>query len=256
MAELLAGCPGLKILVTSRAALRLRAEREFPVPPLALPDLRSPLPAEQLSQYEAVRLFVERAVAVRPDFAVTNENAPAVAEICHRLDGLPLAIELAAARSKILGPDALLARLGQRLKVLTGGPRDLPARQQTLRGAIAWSHDLLRPRRASPLPATCRFRRRLHPRGSGGRLRGRGGCSGGCVRGGLLVGRQEPAAAGAERGRRAAPHDVGDDSRVRTGTTCGAGGGRDGPPCPRRALPCVSPRDRTGDPGGPTRRGG
>jgi predicted ATPase len=98
---------------------------------------------ERLTQYEAVRLFVERARAVKPDFKVTNESAPAVAEICVRLDGLPLAIELAAARIKMLPPKAMLQRLGSRLKFLTGGARDLPVRQRTLRGAIEWSHTLL-----------------------------------------------------------------------------------------------------------------
>ncbi len=145
VAEVLAACPGLKVLVTSRVALRLSREHEYPVPPLALPDPRRLPPLDRLSQYEAVRLFIERAQAVKPDFAVTNENAPAVAEICHRLDGLPLAIELAAARVKLLPPRALLARLGHRLQVLTGGARDLPARQQTLRGAIDWSYRLLAP---------------------------------------------------------------------------------------------------------------
>ena len=100
---------------------------------------------ERLSQYAAVALFVERAVAVKPDFTVTNQNAPAVAEICVRLDGLPLAIELAAARTRLLSPEAMLARLGHSLALLTGGRRDLPARQQTLRNAIAWSYDLLDP---------------------------------------------------------------------------------------------------------------
>ena len=98
---------------------------------------------EQLTQYEAVRLFIERAQAVKPDFTVTNENAPAVAEICWRLDGLPLAIELAAARIRLFSPQALLDRLGSRLKLLRGGARDLPARQQTLRDAIDWSYELL-----------------------------------------------------------------------------------------------------------------
>jgi predicted ATPase/class 3 adenylate cyclase/Tfp pilus assembly protein PilF len=145
VAALLAAAPAVKALVTSRATLHLRGEREYPVPPLELPARRPPPPAAQLSQYEAVRLFVARAVDVKPEFTVTNENAAAVAEICHQLDGLPLAIELAAARSKILAPEALLTRLVDRLQFLTGGPRDVPARQQTLRAAITWSHDLLDP---------------------------------------------------------------------------------------------------------------
>src|ERR687891_401210 len=123
--------------------LGLSGERESPVPPLDLPD-PAHLPAiEGLSQYEAVSLFVERAMAVQPGFQVTNENAPAVAEICARLDGLPLAIELAAARVKILAPQALLARLDRALPLLAGGSRELPQRQRTLRDAIAWSYDLL-----------------------------------------------------------------------------------------------------------------
>ncbi|HET7093306.1 MAG TPA: tetratricopeptide repeat protein, partial [Thermomicrobiales bacterium] len=145
VADLIARCPCLTILATSRAPLRLRAERELPVPPLALPGKRAVRDAAALSQYDAVRLFIERAVAAKPDFAVTNETAPAVAEFCARLDGLPLAIELAAARTRALAPRALLERLDRRLKVLTGGPRDAPARQRTLRDAIAWSHDLLEP---------------------------------------------------------------------------------------------------------------
>jgi predicted ATPase/class 3 adenylate cyclase len=136
--------PGLRVLATSREALRVRGERLYQVAPLRVP--RPPLPAlVALSQYEAVRLFIARAQDAQPDFAVTNETAPAVAEICARLDGLPLAIELVAARSRLLGPEALLARLGERLRVATGGARDLPARQQTLRAAIDWSYDLLEP---------------------------------------------------------------------------------------------------------------
>jgi predicted ATPase/class 3 adenylate cyclase len=143
VADLLASCPRLKVLVTSRSVLHLRGEHEFPVPPLAVPDPKR-LPAlPALSQYTAVQLFIQQALAVKADFAVTNENAPSVAAICHRLDGLPLAIELAAARIKLLSPQALLARLESRLKLLVGGPRDLPARHQTLRAAIAWSYDLL-----------------------------------------------------------------------------------------------------------------
>ena len=154
-AALLAAGPGVTVLATSREALRVAGEREHPVPPWACPPgpARRGRPARAapppdpaaLSQYEAVALFVERAVAAQPDFAVTNATAPAVAELCHRLDGLPLALELAAARVKVLPPPALLARLGDRLGVLTGGRRDAPARQQTLRAAIAWSHDLLAP---------------------------------------------------------------------------------------------------------------
>jgi predicted ATPase/class 3 adenylate cyclase len=143
IADLLAAAPGLKVVVTSREVLHLYGEHEYAIPPLSMPDMRRLPPIERLTQYEAVRLFIERAQAVRPDFAVTSDNAPAVAEICVRLDGLPLAIELAAARAKLFPPKALLARLGSRLKLLIGGARDMPARQQTLRGAIDWSYDLL-----------------------------------------------------------------------------------------------------------------
>ena len=143
--ELLGASPGLKVLATSRMPLRLRAEREYPVPPLGLPRRKPPLSPEQLSQYESVRLFIERAQAVKPDFTVDIANGPAVAEICHRLDGLPLAIELAAARVRMFPPQALLARLEQRLPMLTGGARDAPERQRTLRNTIAWSDDLLEP---------------------------------------------------------------------------------------------------------------
>jgi predicted ATPase/class 3 adenylate cyclase len=141
--ELLAGAPGLKVLATSRAPLGLYGEHEFPVPPLSMPDLKRPPLLERLTHYEAVRLFLERAQAVKPDFKVTNESAPAVAEICVRLDGLPLAIELAAARIKMLPPKAMLQRLGSRLKLLTSGAHDLPERQRTLRATIEWSHALL-----------------------------------------------------------------------------------------------------------------
>jgi predicted ATPase/tRNA A-37 threonylcarbamoyl transferase component Bud32 len=142
LSELLSLTPGLKILVTSRAALRVHDENEFPLPPLALPDRKLP-PVQALSQCPAIALFVQRAGAVKPDFALTEENASAVAEICTRLDGLPLAIELAAARIKLLSPSAMRNRLASRLQLLTTGARDLPARQQTLRQAIDWSYDLL-----------------------------------------------------------------------------------------------------------------
>lgn len=144
VSDLLA-CPGLKILVTSRSVLRLSGEHEWGVSPLTSPDPRHLPDLEELSHYDAVALFIQRARAVKPDFTVTNDNAPALAEICHRLDGLPLAIELAAARVRLFPPQALLSRLQNRLSVLTGGARDLPTRQQTLRGAIDWSYSLLAP---------------------------------------------------------------------------------------------------------------
>ena len=143
VAELLVTGPELKIMVTSRAALHVYGEHEFPVPPLALPDSVTMLPVEVVLKYPAVVLFVQRAVAAKPDFELSRENAPAVAAICARLDGLPLAIELAAARVKVLSPSSMLTRLASRLQLLTGGARDLPQRQQTLRAAMDWSYDLL-----------------------------------------------------------------------------------------------------------------
>jgi predicted ATPase/class 3 adenylate cyclase len=141
--QLLAGSAGLRVLVSSRTVLRVSGEQEFPVPPLALPDLKALPRLAALTQFEAVRLFIERAVAVKPDFQATNENAPAIAGICERVDGLPLAIELAAARVKLFSPQALLSRLEKSLSALGSGARDAPARQQTLRGAILWSYDML-----------------------------------------------------------------------------------------------------------------
>ena len=143
LADLLGCCPELKILVTSRAVLRIQGEHEFPVLPLAVPDLQH-LPDESvISQNAALSLFLQRARASQPDFQLTKTNALTIAEICARLDGLPLAIELAAARIKLLPPQALLMRLDQRLQLLTGGARDVPARQQTLRNTLVWSYDLL-----------------------------------------------------------------------------------------------------------------
>jgi predicted ATPase/class 3 adenylate cyclase/tetratricopeptide (TPR) repeat protein len=141
--DLLATCAKLKVIVTSRAVLLVRGEHEFPVSSLTVPDPTHLPDLVTLSHYEAVELFVSRAQAVKPEFQLSETNVPVIAEICSRLDGLPLAIELAAARIKLLPPQALLARLGQRLAVLTGGPRDAPARQQTLRNTIAWSYNLL-----------------------------------------------------------------------------------------------------------------
>ncbi|OGO56075.1 MAG: hypothetical protein A2Z32_02300, partial [Chloroflexi bacterium RBG_16_69_14] len=156
--DLLRAAPRIKVVVTSRATLHVSGEQEFPVPGLPTPPdpsqmtglERLSLPGQTrhvdpatLGQYAAVRLFIERAIAVRPGFAVTNDNAPAVAAISARLHGMPLAIELAAARTKLLSPDAILVRLEHQLDLLAAGARDLPARQQTLRAAIAWSYDLL-----------------------------------------------------------------------------------------------------------------
>ena len=143
VAGLLATCPGLKVIVTSRESFHMRGEREFLVPPLSLPKPGISQAVERLTRYEAVRLFIERGVAARPDFVVTKENAPAVAEICVRLDGLPLAIELAASRLRVLSAQDLMKKLADRLKLLKGGSRDLPVRQQTLRGEIDWSYELV-----------------------------------------------------------------------------------------------------------------
>ncbi|MDQ2683006.1 MAG: helix-turn-helix domain-containing protein, partial [Chloroflexota bacterium] len=139
--DLLARCPRLEVLVTSRAGLRLDGERVFPVPPLEVPDPERRLIAEQMIDIAAVRLFVDRAQDADPAFTLTDGNAGAVAAVCQRLDGLPLAIELAAARSTLLAPDAMLPRLARRLPLLTSGRRDAPDRHQTMRHAIAWSHD-------------------------------------------------------------------------------------------------------------------
>ena len=143
LTELLEACPAVKLLVTSREVLRLRGEQQFAVPPLALPDPRQLPDAGSLTQFPSVNLFLQRAQAIQADFQLTADNAATIAQICLRLDGLPLAIELAAARIKVLAPQALLARLDHRLHVLTGGARDLPLRQQTLRTTLAWSYELL-----------------------------------------------------------------------------------------------------------------
>jgi len=147
LVELLSACPRMKLIVTSREALHVRMESVLPVPPLSAPKIAAAreVSLTGLGIYDSVSLFVERAVAVRPDFAVTNESAPSVAEICARLDGIPLAIELAAARISMLTPRAILERLGGSLKLLTGGPSDLPYRQRTLRATIDWSYRTLTP---------------------------------------------------------------------------------------------------------------
>ena len=174
VADLLARSPSLKVLVTSRIPLHVYGEQEYPLAPLPLPDPAHLPPIERLSQYEAVRLFVARAQAVKPDFTVTTANAPAVAEICSRLDGLPLAIELAAARVKVLPPQALLKRLEQRLPLLTGGARTAPgtpaddARHDRLesRSALARGADRLPPP-GGLSPVAARLTRRRRWRGDG-----------------------------------------------------------------------------------------
>jgi predicted ATPase/serine/threonine protein kinase len=141
--RILASAPRVKALVTSRSPLRIAGEREYAVPPLVTPPLDLPLAPDAIAHYPSVALFLERASAVKSDFALTPENARAIAEICVRLDGLPLAIELAAARVKVLPPQAMLSRVENRLKLLAGGSRDLPERQQTMRAAISWGYQLL-----------------------------------------------------------------------------------------------------------------
>ena len=143
VAELLAACPLLEVLATSRGSLRLSGEHEFPVAPLALPDLQHSHELDALGAYSGVELFVDRARAVRPDFRLSEANAGAVGAICARVDGLPLAIELAAARVRLLSPAEIVPRLAHPFELLTGGPRDLPDRQRTLADTISWSLALL-----------------------------------------------------------------------------------------------------------------
>ena len=141
---LLQSAPGVQVITTSRVSMHLYGEHEYPVPPMLLPSKQEvQCPIEQLAKYEAIQLFIERARLVHPDFILTSDNAQPIAHICARLDGLPLALELATARTRFLSPQALLSRLDKSLSLLTGGPHDLPDRQRTLRGAIDWSYDLL-----------------------------------------------------------------------------------------------------------------
>jgi predicted ATPase len=145
LSDLLTACPRIKILVTSRVLLRLEGEHALPVPPLALPEPEADSSAAAMQLSAAVQLFAQRGNAISPSFAVTDENAPLVTDICRRLDGVPLAIELAAARVTHLSLPMVWERLDRQLPLLTGGGRDRPLRLQTMRDAIAWSHDLLRP---------------------------------------------------------------------------------------------------------------
>jgi predicted ATPase/class 3 adenylate cyclase len=157
VAALLSAGPQVRSLATSRGPLRIRGEQEFPVSPLDLPEADHLPPPKELTRYTSVALFVERATSVDPRFTLDEESAPAVVEICRRLDGLPLAIELAASRLRLLTPAAMLDRLDRALPFLAGGPRDAPARQRTLRGAMEWSYDLLSPETAALFRRICVF---------------------------------------------------------------------------------------------------
>ncbi len=154
---ILAAAQRIRVLATSRSPLRLEGEREIPVAPLDLPGAAAPLPPRDLYRFEAVALFAERATAVDPGFAIDEDNAAVIVEICRRLDGLPLAIELAASRLRVLSPAAMLERLDRGLPLLSGGPRDRPGRQRTLRDAIDWSYRLLPPAVASLFQLLCVF---------------------------------------------------------------------------------------------------
>ena len=243
--ELLTAAPKLRTMVTSRVVLSVRGEQEYAVPPLHVPDPeRLPTGLSALGAVEAVRLFTERALAASPRFALTEQNAPVVAEITARLDGLPLAIELAATRTKVLTPEQILSRLKRRLSILTSGPRSLPERQRTLRAAIAWSYDLLDP-----------VERRLFARlsvfsGGWGFESAEAVCDPDRARTGRprradLAGRQ--VADPPERASRApfALLDAGDDPGVRAGAARGRRRPRAGPAAPRRALPRPGRRGRT-----------
>jgi class 3 adenylate cyclase len=199
--ELLTAAPELQVLTTSRAPLGLYGEHEFPVPPLSMPDLERPPPLERLTQYSAVGLFVERARAVKPDFEVTNESAPAVAEICVRLDGLPLAIELAAARIKMLPTQGDATEARQPPEAPYRGSSRPSRAAADLEGCDRVEPRAPRPRRASALRSSCGLLGGAHPRSHRGHLRRRRRSAGGCLRGRLLTFGQEPLEAGGGTGR-------------------------------------------------------
>ncbi len=170
--HLLQGCPGVRLLATSREPLHIAGERAWRVPSLTIPDPHSIVPPDELMRYAAVQLFVERAVAVQADFAVTARSAPLLAAICAQLEGLPLAVELAAAWVRALGLEQILERLHDAFGLLVGGSRLAPSRQQTMRAALDWSYGLLAPARTNRLPTAGGVRRRLEPGGRGGSLLG------------------------------------------------------------------------------------
>jgi predicted ATPase len=220
----------VRILISSRSSLRISGEQECPVPPLAVPGEEARPTAASLAACESVRLFAERAAAAVPGFAVDDQNAPAIAHIARRLDGLPLAIELAAARVKLLPPEAILPRLEHSLGLLTGGRRDVPDRQQTLRATIAWSYDLLT-EEARRLLAVCSVF------AGGASLEAvETVCDTGVVRGlpghrhasarGARAGRAGPAGRPRGGARRAGPHGGGDGIPARPVHRTGAAAGR------------------------------
>jgi hypothetical protein len=254
VADLLRGCPRLTVLVTSRRRLRLSGEHEIPVPPLPLADLDRPSTVEELAGVPSVRLFVERAQAATAGFALTEANGRQISAICRHLDGLPLAIELAAPRTRILSPAALLARLANRLQLLTDGPRDAPERLQTMRQAIAWSYDLLDPDHQTLLRHLAVFvggfpldaaeavtsRRADEPRvgkkdGPTPGFPTRRLADG--VRPAVGAGRGEPRPGRRRSGRGAPVRDAGDRPRVRPGAA--GGGGRSEAARRRHAAWCL-----------------
>jgi predicted ATPase len=209
---LLRGCPGLKVLATSREALRVPGETAWQVPSLSLPETQRAQDPEVVRRYEALRLFAERATAVAPGFDLTSQNAADVVRICQRLDGIPLAIELAAASARVLTPAQIAARLDDRFLLLTSGSRVVMPRQRTLKATMDWSHDLLS-ERAGVVPAALRLCWWLHAGGGRGDRRGwrRGkhGAGAPLPAGGQVAGVRDAAR------RRAAVRDAGDGGAIR-----------------------------------------
>ena len=244
VATLVERCEAVKILASSRARLNISAEHEYQVSPLVIPDGSRVRRAATVADVPAVRLFVERARAARAGFALTDENAGAIADICLALDGLPLAIELAAARVKMIPPEALLARVAGKSLSLDGGARDRPARQQTLRATIDWGYELLTPGRAAAVPSACGLRPGMDARRGRGGVRRAPGPGDRRLRRRVVAHRQEPGPGDGRRVRRTPVHDAVDHPRVRVRTA--AVGGRSGVHAqgPRRLLPGAGGRLR------------
>ena len=238
MTQLLAACPRLRALVTSRVVLRLQGEHDYEVPPLTLPSAVHRSSPEELGRYEGIRLFMQRAQATNARFTITTENAPAVVELCRQLDGLPLAIELAAARANVLPAEAMVARLGNRFGLLTGGARDLPDRQRTLRATLDWSYDLLSDPERLLLARLAVF-------AGGWTLEAAGAvCEVGdkaeVLRAHVRARGQEPGAATSQRSARTPVRDARDGARVRVGAAREERGVGDVAPAARRLLPALA----------------